>query len=241
MGLSFSCTSRTLPRARCEWELCFGELCTLKESCGTAKRCSPPLQKKHMGCGVLTARQGAVLSEQRQPGCALWVSLLLELYTLQGTGGVPPTSLSSLVVGLGIYMLTFLLNTSKTDLLLQFCELMVFNVFPWLNASAVLMWQCLQLFNTSFTPLQLVQIVPGNQRITFFFVSSDPVREQFYRVKKPQATSSRKLQSMSVFSFLSHLRVISNSKISCGVVHQDEIRLRTFLYHFQKIISCNTY
>lgn len=78
----------------------------------------------------------------------------------------------------------------------------------------------------------MVQIVPGKQRLTLFFVSSDPAREQFYRVKKPQTTSSKKLQSLSMFSFLSHLRVISNSKIICGVVHQDGIRLRTFLHHF---------
>lgn len=108
--------------------------------------------------------------QQRQPGCALWSAFCWScevLYTLPGTGGVPLPSHPSLAVGLDICILTSWWNTSKTYVLMQFCELILFDVFTWLNAVAVLMWQCLQLFSTSFSSPQMVQLVPGKQKITF--------------------------------------------------------------------------
>lgn len=215
--------------------MCFGDLCTLKESCRTAKRCFPILQKKHMGCGVLVSRKRSCDVCSRGSLAVVCESAFCwsceMMYTLQGTGGVPPPSHSSLVVGLDICIRTFLLNPSKPYILIQFCELILFNMFPWLNASAVLMWQCLQLFSTSFLTHNGTAC-PWKTKNYFFFLSSDSEGT----VSRSQEASSDRLKKtselMSMFSFLSHLRVISNSKISCGVVHQDGIRLRTFLCHF---------
>lgn len=197
---SFSWTSGTLPIARLEWQLCFGDLCILKESCRTAKRCFPILQGEHMGSGVLIFKQRSCGVCSRGSLALLCESAFCwsceMLCTLQGTGGVPPPSHSCLVAGLDIYILTFLLNTSKPYVLIQFYELILFNMFPRLNASAVLTWQCLQLFSTSFFSPTNGAACPWKTKNYIFFLSSDPAREQFYRVKKPQATGSRKLQSL---------------------------------------------
>lgn len=116
-----SCTSRTLPIARLEWDLCFGDLCTLKESFRIAKKMfSYPSKKAHGLWSTHFEAEELGCLQQRQlcesAFCWSWEML----YTLPGTGGVP---LPSLLVGLDIYILTFWLNTPKAYILMQFCEL----------------------------------------------------------------------------------------------------------------------
>lgn len=195
---SFSCTSRTLPVVRLQWELCFGDWCVLKDSCRTANRCFPALPRKHMGCGVLAFRQrscdvccrGSLAVVCESAFCWNW-----DVVHTAGAGGVP--SHSSLLVGLDIYILTFLLNTSKNILIIQFCEVILFSVFSWLNASAVLTWQSFQLFSTSFSLPQMVQLVPGKQIITFFCVIW-PSEETESRSLKQQA-QTLKFSYVNVF------------------------------------------
>lgn len=68
-----------------------------------------------MGCGVLISRQRSCDVCSRGSLAVVCESALCceMLYTLQGTGGVPLTSHSSLVVGLDNYILTFFVKYLK--------------------------------------------------------------------------------------------------------------------------------